>query len=113
MGSAPRIARYYTRGMRATLRVGVLVLAACGGGGGGDDDGDDDGVTPDAAIVAPTCDPLPQTATPVIPVDPSSNLAQVIFDAPAGSTIEFADGTYDVSGDVVMNVSKPMTLVGA
>lgn len=95
----------------------VLLAVACGGGGSGDDQpGVDAGADPDGPPpVAPSCDPFPRVGTPAIPVTPAdaANLGQIILDAPAGAMIEFADGVYPVSGDVVMNVSKPLILVSS
>jgi len=90
----------------------ALVLSACGG----DDatSGDDVVDPPDAAVVAPACDPIEVTGTPVIIVSPdeAGALGQIISDAPAGAVIELRDGTYPVQGDVIANLSKPVTLVG-
>jgi hypothetical protein len=96
------------------VRAAVLViaLAACGGSPAGDDDGV---VAPDAAPVPPSCDPIEPTGGPVIAVTPgdAANLGQIALDAPAGAILELADGTYPVSADVVMNLSKPLTLISA
>lgn len=72
----------------------LLALVGCGGdGGGGDGDGDDAGFAlPDV------CGPLPESGGTVVDVAPGDDLAALVADAVAGTTLRLADGTYDLTG---------------
>jgi hypothetical protein len=63
----------------------------------GDPSGDPTGETGDP-LGGPHCDPLPAPDGAVIELAPTDDLAAAIAEAPAGSTLLLADGTYDVSG---------------
>jgi len=61
-----------------------------------------------------TCDPLPAPTGNIINVSPGMDLAAIVLGAQANDVISLADGTYDVTAGVGMNISKPgITLISA
>jgi hypothetical protein len=99
------------------MPVVIILVAGCGGGGGADGGtGGDGGGGADAVVVVGAgCEPLEPGGGQVITVGPeqAGELGQIVLGAPAGAVIELQDGDYPVSGDVVMNLSKPLTLISA
>ncbi|HTL31790.1 MAG TPA: hypothetical protein VL326_01630 [Kofleriaceae bacterium] len=100
--------------------VGLLAIAAaCGDDASTKNDagGGDGALQPDApAIGATSCDPLPMPSGNIIDVTPAdaANLGNIVLGAQAGDVIRLADGTYNVSASVGMNISKPnVTLISA
>src|ERR1041385_5394909 len=106
------------------MRRAVVVVLAWGGLGiGCGDDGASHGQPSDApagsevdapAIGATACDPLPMPSGHVVDVTPAdaANLNGIAVGLQAGDVVRFADGTYNVSGSVIMNISKPnVTLI--
>jgi hypothetical protein len=69
-----------------------------------------------AAGPVPGCAPMPIHAGRIVPVTPrqASTLGAIVSGAQPGDVIVLADGTYRVSGDVVMNIRQPhVTLMSA
>jgi len=97
------------------MRVLLLVVAACGGSSTVPPG--DDVVQPDASVVGVTsCDPLDVPSGRIIDVAPADapQLGSIVLAAQSGDVIRFADGTYDVTDDVVINVATPnVTLISA
>jgi hypothetical protein len=62
------------------------------------DDGASEGTTGGPLPPAGSCDPLPPPEGETIPLAPGGNLADAVANAPTGSTIVLADGTYDLAG---------------
>ena len=78
----------------------------------GDPTGDEtDGTTGDPPPTAVGCDPLPPPEGEIIMIGPSDNLASTVANAPSGSTILLADGTYDLAGsDFIVFRTNGVTL---
>lgn len=106
------------------MRIGVLLVFVVGCGGGSSAKPPDaaaggDGPPPhvDGAVpISPSCGPLPMPAGHVVDVTPAQagQLGDIVLAAQPGDVIRFADGTYPVSADVVMNVAQPgVTLISA
>jgi hypothetical protein len=62
-----------------------------------DSDGESEGSTGGPLPPAGGCDPLPPAEGETIPLSPGADLAQAVAEAPSGSTLLLADGTYDLS----------------
>ncbi len=95
--------------------LSLVVVAACGGSGG-DPQGDAQPTSDAPMIGATSCDPLEMPAGRIVDVSPADapQLGSIVLAAQSGDVIRFADGTYDVSDDVVMNVATPnVTLISA
>lgn len=99
----------------------LAIVGACGDDGGtaaGDGGpGGDGGGGPDAPpLGGVTCDPLPMPAGRIVDVTPAQagQLGAIALAAEDGDVIRLADGTYDVSADVVMQLVAPnVTLISA
>jgi len=102
--------------MRRGVLLGLLV-AACGDDGGSAMVDAPILPMPDApAIGATGCDMLPMPAGNIIDVTPAQadQLGSIVLGAQAGDVIRLADGTYNVTTGVGMNISKAgITLISA
>jgi hypothetical protein len=63
---------------------------------GSDSASDTGGETDTGGPGSSACDPLPPPAGEVIDVAPGEDLAAALANAPAGATVQLADGTYDI-----------------
>src|SRR5262245_52777449 len=104
--------------MRRGVSVGLLVAAACGDDGGTAMHDAPVTLVPDAPMIGSTsCDPLPMpSGRRIIDVTPAQadQLGSIALATNAGDVIRLADGTYNVTAGVVMNLSKPgVTLISA
>jgi hypothetical protein len=96
----------------------VLIVAACGGDHAtGDAPLGGDDAHPDAPVLGNgSCGPLAMPSGRVIDVTPAQAgmLGDIALALQPGDVIRLADGTYDVSADVVMNIATPgVTLMSA
>lgn len=78
---------------------GATATAGVASGGGGS------GAAP--RVGSPSCEPLPPAQGDVIDVSPRDDLESVVANAPEGSTLLLADGTYDVSGASFIAFREP------
>ena len=97
--------------------VTVLALVACGDDGAPAGDGSTvgDGGGSDGTIIGGgTCAPLAMPSGRIVPVSPGDDLRAVGLAAVDGDVLAFADGTYDVTADVAMQlVANNVTLISA
>src|SRR5262245_47275360 len=95
----------------------LLALSACGDDASSSTIDAPDMLRPDAPMIGATsCDPLPMPAGNIIDVTPAqaAQLGSIVLGAQAGDVIRLADGTYDISAAIGMNISKPgITLISA
>lgn len=77
-----------------------------------EDSGDEtEGTTGGALPPAAGCDPLPPPEGETIMIGPGDDLASTVANAPSGSTILLADGTYDLAGsDYIVFRTNGVTL---
>lgn len=110
---------YYDPRMRAWSLGLAVALTACGDGASSPSDGghSGDGAMVDAPVLGGgNCGQLAMPTGRIVDVTPSQagQLGSIAAAAQAGDVLRLADGTYPVSGDVVMNLSKAnITLISA
>ncbi|HEY5925309.1 MAG TPA: hypothetical protein VIV11_26680 [Kofleriaceae bacterium] len=96
--------------------VATIAVAACGDDGGMTS-GDVNPPMADAPLIGATsCDPLPMPSGNIIDVTPAQadQLGTIALGASPGDVIRLADGTYNITAGVGMNLSKPgLTVISA
>ncbi|MGE3769220.1 MAG: hypothetical protein AB7L94_43610, partial [Kofleriaceae bacterium] len=95
----------------------VIALVACGDDGTTNNDGGPpgDGSAADGAVIGgASCEALAMPQGRVVNVTPKDDLRQVGLAAQDGDVLVLADGTYDVTADVAMQlVAANVTLISA
>lgn len=95
----------------------LVLLVACGDDASTTGDGvanGDGGGTDGPVIGSPACEPLAMPSGRVVDISPGDDLAQKTRDAQDGDVLRLADGTYDVSADVAMQIVAPnVTFISA